>query len=447
MQAANFIDEPGLPAPDTESGSREEQIKDLYWWLLGRKPDDAGLQYWVQSGLSLDAVAFEFKRSRELMDQHGWHAIGQNTQYKIYVDASAVGDKPDGTEQNPYRTLAAAAKAVKRPSTTIFVKPGIYKGGFRTNTNGAATGEGGMDGAIYWVSALRWGAKIVPPSASTDKYDKTTAWTNTGDYVHIIGFEVDGSRSVNPAFDNWRQGIYTSGTNSAIRYNYVHDISRWYPCSDAKGGAAINIDAHKRGGQSDAIGNWVRDIGQPGQGCNRVQGIYVSSSGSVINNVVYRAVGGAAIHLYHEANNVRVANNTVAASNVGIVVGTGGYRGQQVEHKDTRVYNNIVYDNYIGVQEWVSKDGIMGVNHYKNNLVSRNKHDWGKMRNTYIDTRTADPSFIDYSRTKQIPNFHLASHSPAISNGTGSEVHETDFDGRKREAAHGSCIGAYEHSM
>jgi hypothetical protein len=426
-------------------GSREEQIADLYWWILGRKPDDGGLQYWAQSGLSVDEIAFNFKRSREHVDQHAWDSMGQHTQNKIYVDASSTAEKPDGTERNPYKTLAAAAKAVKRPGTTIFVKPGIYEGGFRTDTDGTAPGADGTDGGIYWVSTLRWGAKIVPASSTTNQFDNTTAWTNTGNYVQIIGFEVDGSRSGDAAFDNWRQGIYTSGTRSVIRDNYVHDVARWCLCSSGKGGAAINIDAHQNGGLSDAISNWVRDIGQHGDGCNRIQGIYVSSSGSVINNVVYRVIDGAAIHLYHEANRVKVINNTVAASNVGIVVGAGGYRGLKVEHKDSLIYNNIAYDNYIGIGEFVDRDGIMGINDYKNNLVAKNTHDWGKMTNLYSETQTADPAFIGYSKTKQVPNFHLASPSAAISNGTSTYAHETDFDGRGRGALHGSCIGAYEH--
>jgi hypothetical protein len=424
----------------------EEQIAELYWWILGRKPDESGLRFWKQSGLSLEAVAVELQRSPELVSQHGWSQLGANTRNKIYVDAAASAERADGTEQNPYKTLAAAAKAVKNPSTTVFVKPGIYEGGFRTTIDGTSTIEGGYDGRIYWISTRRWGAKIVPASSSTKEADNTTAWTNTGDYVHIIGFEVDGSRSVDPSRDNWRQGIYTSGTRSAIRENYVHDIARWYPCSGGEGGAAINIDAHAKGGESDAIGNWVRDIGQPGDECIRLQGIYVSSSGSVINNVVYRAFKGAAIHLYHEANKVRVINNTVAASNVGIVVGTGGYRKEKVEHKDSLIYNNIAYDNNIGIEEYVAKDGIMGINHYRKNLLSQNTRDWGSMKNTAGDTQIGSPAFVSYAKSKLLPNFHLASQSAAIGSGTPVYPRGTDFDGRERSMPSAPCIGAYEHS-
>jgi hypothetical protein len=437
--AAQSTNAGAVPTPASDP-TREEQLRELYWWILGREPDATGLQFWLQSSLRPEQIELLLKRSPELDSQLNWSSIGAKTENKIYVDAAATGDKADGSERNPFKTLAAAAKAVK-PSTTVYVKPGIYEGGFRTATNGAAS-VGGKDGGIYFVSTLRWGAKIVPASSSTNEFDNTTAWTNAGDYVHIIGFEVDGSLSSDSRYDNWRQGIYTSGTRSVIRDNYVHDVARWYTCSSGLGGAAINLDAHKRGGLSDAVSNWVRDIGKAGQGCNRVQGIYASSSGSVINNVVYRVVSGAAIHLYHEANNVKVINNTVAASNVGVVIGAGGYRGQVVENKDSCIYNNIAYDNYIGIQEYVSQGGVLGVNHYRNNLVAKNTRNWDSMRNPYIETKTGDPSFIDYSTNKLLPNFHIGPRSAAISNGTAElALQETDFDGRKRAMS----IGAYEY--
>lgn len=431
------------PAPAPAPAASGDQISGLYWWLLGRQPDDVGLRFWQQTGLSTDQIADALKESTELQRLHDWDSIGSATRNKVWVDASATGSREDGSAAYPYRTLAAAAKVVKTASTTVYVKPGIYEGGFSTSANGSASAAGGADGGIYWVSTVRWGARIVPASASVRQFDDSTAWTNSGDYVQIIGFEVDGSQSADSAYDNWRQGIYTSGTHSVIRDNYVHDIARWYSCSSGAGGAGINIDASSSGGLSDAIGNWVRDVGQTGGNCTRFQGIYVSSSGSVINNIVYRAFMGAAIHLYHEATAVKVINNTVAASNVGIVVGTGQYRGKPVEHKGSLIYNNIAYDNYIGIEEYIGPAGIMGINYYKNNLVTGNTRDWGKMSNAVTGTRSGDPGFVQYQKNLLLPNFHLAKISAADSAGTASDAQPTDFDGRVR-AANGNSIGAYE---
>lgn len=435
---------PQLAATETAAApaTPADQISGLYWWLLGRQPDAVGLRFWEQSGLSTDQIAFALKDSDELQRLHDWGSIGSATRNKVYVDAASTGNREDGSAAYPYKTLAAAAKAVKAASTTVYVKPGVYEGGFSTSANGSASTAGGADGGIYWVSTVRWGARIVPASSGTRQFDDTTAWTNSGDYVQIVGFEVDGAKSADAAYDNWRQGIYTSGTRSVVRDNYVHDIARWYSCSSGAGGAGINIDAAPSGGLSDAIGNWVRDIGQPGSNCTRFQGIYVSSSGSVINNVVYRAYKGAAIHLYHEATAVKVINNTVAASNVGIVVGTGEYRGKPVEHKDSLIYNNIAYDNYIGIEEYIGRAGIMGINFYKNNLVTSNTRDWGRMTNAVTGTRTGDPGFVQYGKNLLLPNFHLSTNSAADGAGTAGSAQPTDFDGRTRAAA--NCIGAYE---
>ncbi|MBD8532361.1 DUF1565 domain-containing protein, partial [Massilia sp. CFBP 13647] len=101
-----------------------------------------------------------------------------------YYVAPNGSDTAAGTKAAPFKTLARAAKAAVKANTTVFVAPGTYEGGFKTTGNGTAAGR------IYWVSTTKWGAKIVPPANSVNK----TAWDNRGNYVSIIGFEVDGTR-------------------------------------------------------------------------------------------------------------------------------------------------------------------------------------------------------------------------------------------------------------
>jgi hypothetical protein len=66
------------------------------------------------------------------------------------------------------------------------------------------------------------------------------------------------------------------------------------------------------------IGNSVHDIGPAG--CKHIQGIYISTSGTVTHNLVYR-IAAAGIHLWHDAHKVVIANNTVTTSDTGIIVG------------------------------------------------------------------------------------------------------------------------------
>ena len=202
------------------------------------------------------------------------------TTYKLYVSPSG-NDYNSGSATSPFRTLARAARST-RPSTTVFVAPGTYSGGFKTSIRGSSSGH------IYYVSTTKWGARIVGSSSTS------YAWDNRGNYVDIVGFQVDGTGAT------WRNGIYNGGSYDTIRGNWVHHIGKSAACNGS-GGSAINIDHYYYGVQSNIVGNLVHDIGPTG--CRYIQGLYVSTTGTVKNNVVYR-VAEAAIHLWHDARSV-----------------------------------------------------------------------------------------------------------------------------------------------
>jgi hypothetical protein len=343
------------------------------------------------------------------------------TPYKVYVSPNGR-DTNAGTATSPFRTLARAAKAT-RPGTTVFVAPGTYSGGFRTTVHGSASAR------IYYVSTTKWGAKIVPVSGSSAK----TGWDNRGNYVDIIGFHVDGTGS------RWTAGIYNGGSYDVIRGNWVHHIAKNVGCTSA-GGSAIGVDAYYRGVKGNVIGNLVHDIGPAG--CRYVQGIYISTSGMVKNNVVYRVAEGG-IHLWHDANDVIISNNTVVASNTGIIVGGGDYYFRSGGATNVHVSNNIVYDNKMGISE----QGQTGTsNTYRNNLVVQNStYNW-RLKNglTHSATVSSAPLFVAYTRTGT-PNLRLTSSSPAIGRGSPTHADPVDFLERPRNYSTGFDIGAYQH--
>jgi len=347
------------------------------------------------------------------------------TTYKLYVSPSG-NDSSAGTATAPFRTLARAARST-RAGTTVFVAPGTYDGGFKTTVHGTASAR------IYYVSTTKWGAKIVPPASSTNK----VAWDNRGNYVDIIGFHVDGSAP--RAGTRWASGIYNGGSYDMIRNNWVHHIAHNITCGSA-GGSAIGVDSYYRGVKTDVVGNLVHDIGPAG--CRYVQGIYISTSGTVKNNVVYRVAEGA-IHLWHDAANVIITNNTVTASNTGIIVGGGDFYFTSGPSDNNAVYNNIVYDNKMGISE----QGKTGRNNtYRNNLVFQNStYNW-KLNNglTHTSTITSSPLFVAYSRTGT-PNLKLSASSPAIGRGTSAQALAYDFLERPRNATTGYDVGAYQH--
>jgi hypothetical protein len=250
-----------------------------------------------------------------------------------YYVAPNGSDNAAGTRSAPFRTLARAAKAVIEPGVVVMVAPGIYEGGLQTNSDGSETKP------ITYLSTTKWGAKIVPPAASSND----TAWDNRGDHVTIMGFEIDGSQPrVGQA---WLHGIYTGGSFSTIQENHVHHIAQAGACNSA-GGSAIGADSYYHGVQQEIFANTVHDIGSAG--CKFIQGVYMSTSGIVANNLIYR-VGEAAIHLWHDATDVLITNNTVAESRYGIIVGGGDFYFSASGNNNTVVSNNLIYENVVGI--------------------------------------------------------------------------------------------------
>jgi len=419
------------------AGTPAQQVTELYRTLLKREPDSAGLTFWsnaVASGVPISQVEAEFKASQEYINLQA--ATGTvtaaatttpATTYNYYVSPTG-SDTAAGTKAAPFKTLARAAKAATKASTTVWVAPGTYAGGIKTTANGTAAGR------IYWVSTTKWGAKIVPPTSSSNN----NAWDNRGNYVSIIGFDVDGTNSGSGT--KWTHGIYTGGSYGMIQDNHIHHIARSVACTSA-GGSAIGVDSYYHGVKSDIVSNVVNDIGPAG--CTYVQGIYVSTSGTIKNNLVYR-VGAVGIHLWHDATDVVITNNTVTSSNFGMVVGGGDFYYTSAGANNVYVANNIIYDNKYGISE----QGTTGKNNkYVNNLVFQNPTYNISLRNGLVATGTisSNPLFKAYSKTAATPDFHLTSSSPAIGRGTATNAYPTDLDGKPRNASTGYDLGAYQH--
>lgn len=349
-----------------------------------------------------------------------------STAFHLFVGPQGADTNP-GTAAAPFRTIERASQ-VALPDTTVHVAPGNYVGGFKTVANGTPKKR------VYYLSTVRWGAKIVPPQNSPNP----TAWDNRGNYVDIVGFDVDGT--VYQGGVEWLNGIYSGGSYDSIRGNHVHHIGATVTCTSTDG-AGISVDSYYHGIKSDVIGNTVHDIG-PASSCISIQGININTPGTVANNIVYRA-SEAGIHLWHDASNVVVANNTVAASNSGIVVGGGDFYYTSGPNDHTLVSNNIVYDNKNGILE----RGATGKNNrYNNNLVFQNTGgDW-RLSNGLVPAGSvaAPPQFLDYSRSGT-PDFRLSSTSPAIGKGSATQASASDIKGAIRNVASGFDIGAYQH--
>ena len=199
----------------------------------------------------------------------------------------------------------------------------------------------------------------------------------------------------------------------------------------------------------DVIGNVVHDIGKPGA-CNGVQGIYSSNKGGkIMNNVVYR-VSAFGIHLWHAATDVTIANNTVFANGTagmggGIVIGVGDSPGG-VQLKNTKVFNNIVYNNPRGgIQQYCysGQSCIGSGNTVSNNLVYGSATNVGMLVGSATGTISGDPKFVTYSPTGT-GDYRLQSTSPAVNKGIATSAPTTDILGVARPKGGAVDIGAYE---
>ncbi len=273
----------------------------------------------------------------------------------LFVSPQGSDENP-GTAEAPLRTIPQAAQAAG-PGTIVHVAPGVYEGGFITRADG-----------VRYLSAVMWGAKIVPPADSPNKF----GWDNRGADVRIDGFEVDGSayRGGVP----WRWGLYTAGSNSIIANAKVHGIALDpAAATDDSGGAGIGGDGYYGATNITVTRNFVYDIGPAGVTSNLVHGIYVTTTGAVTDNEVHGIVG-TAIHLWHDARRVVVAGNRVSGAKFGILVGGGDYVTTSGPNDHTEVYDNIVHGNRAcGIAE----QGDTGRhNRYAGNRVSGNSRDW-----------------------------------------------------------------------
>jgi parallel beta-helix repeat protein len=384
-------------------------------------------------GARPDVGAYEFVSSKTSPPDEPTPAPGPTpgpdptpapTAYHLYVSTNGA-DSSDGSRSSPFLTISRAARAA-RADTTVHVAPGIY---FENVTTSA---KGSPNGRIRYVSDTKWGARIIGTGTEA-------MWTNKGDYTEIAGFDISGSG---------RLGIANYGSNTLVAGNHIHNLTVSGGCT-GNGGAGI-VNASYTASDGDVVGNVVHDIGTPGD-CNGVQGIYSSNlRGRIYNNIVYRA-SSFGIHLWHAANNVMVANNTVFSNGAGsigggIITGTGDKPGGVVLN-NTKVINNIVYKNAgPGIKQYcyAGQNCIGDNNVVANNLVYGNGSGIILRKGVATGTIEADPQFVNVQANGS-GDYRLKATSPAANSGISASAPTVDIDNATRPLGGAYDIGAYEN--
>jgi parallel beta-helix repeat protein len=317
---------------------------------------------------------------------------GAQSARTLYVAPDGDDHNP-GTRRAPLRTIRAAAAAATA-GTTVLVAPGTY----RENIRSAAQGDAAA--WIRYVSSTPRHAKIVGGGTGA-------VWDNRGGHVEIAGFDISGSGRI---------GILNYASDVRITGNHVHDLALSGGCTGNGGGGIVN--ANYTAADAEISGNLVHDIGVPGA-CAGVHGIYYSNlRGNIHDNIVYRASAWG-IHLWHAADRVLVANNTVFANGSaqvggGIVAGTGDSPGGVVL-SGTYIINNIVYRNPgASIRQYCDRGRrcIGAGNVVANNVVYGNGSDIEMLVGEATGTIARDPMFVRF-RLDGTGNFALRRGSPA----------------------------------
>jgi len=351
---------------------------------------------------------------------------GEAPRRALYV-APGGDDAGPGTRRAPLRSISAAASIAEASpgGITVHVAPGTYRENVRSAASGSASRR------VRYVSTVKWGAKIIGGGTEA-------AWDNRGSHVEISGFDISGSG---------RAGILNYGSWVRMANNRVHDLALSGGCTGNGGGGIVN--ANYKASDGDISGNVVHDIGAPGA-CPGVHGIYYSNlRGRIQNNIVYRASAWG-IHLWHAADRVIIANNTVFANGSdkvggGIVVGTGDRPGGVVLTQ-TKVINNIVaWNPRASIRQYCyrGEDCIGDGNVVANNVVYGNGVDIEMRVGKASGTIAEDPRFIDF-RPDGSGDYRLQRGSPALRRGLASAAPATDIDGIRRPSGMAIDIGAYQ---
>lgn len=379
-----------------------------------------------------------------------------------YYVATNGNDSNAGTETAPWRSIANAVNRMRAGDTT-YVRGGVYKEGFIVFRR-----SGTASAPIKLLSAL----DESPVIESDTIGEKSIQIVNAAGvnkpigWITIEGFEIR----------NFRAAILMrSAHDIIIRRNWIHNIAA--PPGKVTGdvhaqgisgtGLRILIDRNR----IERVGSFEACAVNPGH-CNQDHGMYIAGSEWVItNNLVYNnlafGIQLAAKYPYDPAQhagqeyaggkNWLIANNTFAYQN---------YRGAITvwgPGKDTRIENNIFYENCVKCPTGYSNVQGINMSSKSSGIVIRNNLAYSSSSKPLLDStraiegvsykqssnivNTDTPGFVNAPSTLPAsPNFALTERSPAINAGLSlTEITRTSFDGTPRPQGRAYDIGAYEY--
>lgn len=363
-------------------------------------------------------------------------------------------DANNGTTSALAKLTWTAGLSLLAAGDTLRVLPGSYSAVVYVSS---AFANGTSASPITVVSDTKWGAFICPPG-SGNAGDNSGSGNNAAFEIRrnswvFDGFVINGSSGYSGGGNTWTIngtewyiGFYATGVNVIGKNLILANVCR-SSAGVAIGGAGT-VQEYFYGGSAIQILNCiVHDCGPPSSNTH-VHGIYNATQNvTIMGNLVYRNSSDN-ITSWHASDQMHVANNTCfgAYQGAGILIGAGDSGVLAGGNHNCRVFNNICYDNPVGIIE----EGTIGAgNVYNNNCVFSNTTNWSlpTTGGSGSATVTSNPQFVNYIKAGG-GDYHLLSASPCINTGTisctGVASLVIDIDGVTRPSGANIDIGAYE---
>lgn len=327
----------------------------------------------------------------------GKEAEGTGT--RTFYVSPAGSDQNPGTRGRPWRTIQRALNRMLPGDATIVVA-GTYPGDLTMRRDGEQ------------------GKRITLRGESGERPVIVGRIKITGDYVTVSGFVFrDGSAQRDVL-------VYVDGAD------HVRLLG-----NEIAGARQSGIFAGDGADDLRIIANWIHDNGTDDF---LDHGIYYErgTGGMIIANLIEENAAYG-VHLYPDANEITVDQNTIVRNRrAGVIVG-----GEETTSDDNVIVNNIIaFNGEPGIRTyWGGPTGAGNV--AANNLVWENADGEVEAEVEGIEftgTIEADPLFVD----PDAGDYHLLPGSPAAGRAVPSPSVPVDLDGNPRSSS--ADLGAYE---
>ncbi len=201
---------------ESQNVNNEEFIKRAYRTVMGREPDEGGVNYWIgelENGKSRMWVLNAFLESEEFERLKEEFMPPSGEVYYVSVNGN---DNNPGTLQKPFRTIQKAANVVK-PGDTVYVRGGTYVGRVYIHTSGSKG---------KYITFRNYPGETPVITRNDRDYYKQTVLGEGVSYVRFMGFKIDKTVAVAIRFQGPGEHIEVKNNEISFQNENVPENER-----------------------------------------------------------------------------------------------------------------------------------------------------------------------------------------------------------------------------